>query len=172
MASALLNRYGDPQKRNRVFVTACKPDLALHDFPRETHHKDDLSLSRLVTATNALGGISRVDPTEGNGFAELVLHDGSSVFIQNHCKDGTNKQADLEELKPHEPAHTVRRKANIKHYEHDRTLTVREMALLQSFGYDFQFCGSQKQQVDGIGNAVPIKVAKAVALAIKDMYNV
>jgi len=164
------SRYGDPQKRHRVFVTACISDLKLHEFPIETHHKDDVSLSRLVTTSQVLGDLSQVEPTEGNGFVE-ILHDGLPLFIQNHRLDGTNNKADLEELRPHEPAHTVRRKANIKHYEHNRTLTVREMALLMSFGYDFKFCGSQKQMVDGIGNAVPVRVAMAIALAIMSMHN-
>lgn len=166
-------RYGDPQKRKRVFVTACKQDLSLHRFPNETHDKEDIKLLRLVTTVDALGAISRAEPTVGNGFVEVIDNNGSRLYVQNHCRAGTaiTNEDNLEALIASEPAHTVRRKANIKHYELPRTLTVREMALLQSFGYNFKLCGSPTQQVDGIGNAVPIKVAQAVALAIKDMYN-
>lgn len=168
-----VTRYGDPQKRTRVFLTACTQDLSLHGFPKETHDREDLNLSRLVTTADAIGALSRAEPTEGNAFVEVIDKYKSRLYVQNHCKAGTtiNKEGDLEVLKANEPAHTVRRKANIKHYELHRTLTIREMALLQSFGYHFKLCGSQKQQVDGIGNAVPIKLAKAVASSIKGMYN-
>lgn len=53
-----------------------------------------------------------------------------------------------------------------------RVITPREMARLQSFPDDFIFCGSKKDQLVQIGNAVPCNLAKAIALAIiKCGYN-
>jgi DNA (cytosine-5)-methyltransferase 1 len=53
-----------------------------------------------------------------------------------------------------------------------RVITPREMARLQSFPDDFIFCGSKKDQLVQIGNAVPCNLAKAIGLAIvKCGYN-
>ena len=47
-----------------------------------------------------------------------------------------------------------------------RSLTVREVARLQSFDDDFDFIGSQGNAYQMIGNAVPPKLAKAIGNAI------
>jgi DNA (cytosine-5)-methyltransferase 1 len=53
-------------------------------------------------------------------------------------------------------------------FEQARTITVREAARLQSFDDDFDFLGSQSDAFKMIGNAVPPKLAKALALALND----
>ena len=50
-----------------------------------------------------------------------------------------------------------------------RTITPREAALLQSFDKDFEFCGSQGNVYEMIGNAVPPQLAKAIAESITDL---
>lgn len=50
-----------------------------------------------------------------------------------------------------------------------RSITVREAARLQSFDDDFDFVGSQGNAYQMIGNAVPPKLAKAIALAVSDL---
>jgi len=52
-----------------------------------------------------------------------------------------------------------------------RSITVREAARLQSFPDDFEFLGSMGDQYKMIGNAVPPKFAKIVALAVNDFIN-
>jgi DNA (cytosine-5)-methyltransferase 1 len=52
-----------------------------------------------------------------------------------------------------------------------RSITVKEAALLQSFPNDYEFIGSQGVTYKMIGNAVPPKMAKLIALSIFSTFN-
>jgi DNA (cytosine-5)-methyltransferase 1 len=71
------------------------------------------------------------------------------------------------------PAHLY--KDGLRHIHPDpeqaRSITVREAARLQSFDDDFHFLGSLTDQYKMVGNAVPPKFAKAIALALDDFLN-
>lgn len=59
------------------------------------------------------------------------------------------------------------------HYDssQSRTITPREAARLQSFDDDFEFLGSRGSVYQMIGNAVPPKFAKCIALALYDFLE-
>lgn len=71
------------------------------------------------------------------------------------------------------PAHLY--KDGLRHIHPDpiqaRSITVREAARLQSFDDDFKFTGSLTDQYKMVGNAVPPKFAKAIALALNDFLS-
>lgn len=58
------------------------------------------------------------------------------------------------------------------HYDpaQQRTITPREAARLQSFPDDFDFIGSRCDVYQMIGNAVPVGLAKAIALAVAELF--
>lgn len=58
------------------------------------------------------------------------------------------------------------------HYLYDRVPTIRESARLQSFPDDFKFTGNKGERFRQVGNAVPPKIAKVLALAIMEVINV
>lgn len=73
-------------------------------------------------------------------------------------------------------AHLYKDGLRFIHYDPDqaRSITVREAARLQSFDDDFEFVGTQGDAYKMIGNAVPVKLASAIALSVAeilDKYN-
>lgn len=57
------------------------------------------------------------------------------------------------------------------HYNQDRSFTVREAARIQSFPDHFVFTGTQAQQFEQVGNAVPPLLARAVGASVKSMLK-
>jgi len=162
-------RYGDPQRRNRLILQAVKRDLVRMHLPVETHGRNK---SKIRTCKDAIGDLSRVNPSKGNGIVRVQKTDGTYSYLKDHSRDGTQLKSEMEELQPNEPSHTIRRKDNVKHYERDTLLTVRESARLQSFPDSFEFFGSSRaKNLSGIGNAVPVKTAKAIGLMLRDMWD-
>ena len=160
--------FGDPQKRERVFIVAWKANEHLNDFkfPEETHGEG--KKHPITTSKIALDRLNKVEPCQGKG--TTVLRRGSKTYLlKTHCI--RKKGSDLVDLEPDEPANTIIRKGNIKHYEKDRVLTIAEMARLSSFPYDYQFCGAEIHHINGIGNAVPVMMARAMARALARMYE-
>lgn len=64
-----------------------------------------------------------------------------------------------------QPSETVInvRKSMWIHPVHDRAISVREAARLQTFPDSFVFCGTKDKQYQQVGNAVPPIMAKAIA---------
>ena len=79
-------------------------------------------------------------------------------------------------LDPSRPSYTIlaqmhRDLSEWIHPEHDRWITVREAARLQSFHDGFVFCGSEYQQLKQVGNAVPPLLAFGVARAVEKLLR-
>jgi DNA (cytosine-5)-methyltransferase 1 len=79
-------------------------------------------------------------------------------------------------LHPDAPSYTIlaqmqRDLSEWIHPKHDRWITVREAARLQSFHDGFVFVGSERQQLKQVGNAVPPLLGYAVASAAKKLLR-
>ncbi|ANE35396.1 cytosine-specific DNA methyltransferase [Campylobacter iguaniorum] len=55
--------------------------------------------------------------------------------------------------------------------QQNRSITIREAAILQTFPNDFEFVGSQGACFKMIGNAVPVNFAKHIALAVAKVLD-
>lgn len=106
-----------------------------------------------------------------------LYHDSNKLCqLYNEVTGGSTKVHKYHVLLKNEPsttilAHLYKDGLRFIHYDpkQARSITVREAARLQSFDDDFDFVGSQTDAYKMIGNAVPPKLAKTIALAINDL---
>ena len=159
------SRYGDPQKRLRVFILAAKKEFVLPDFPKPTHGAGTPLV--LKTAQMALQDLECIPPREGEGRVQLP----NGTVTTNHTRNNT-KYAESVRLEADEQAPTVTTSNNLEHYSLPRGLTIREYARLQSFPDPSRFIGSQKSCRKQIGNAVPIGLATAIGKTVMESYLV
>ena len=188
--------YGVPQTRKRTIIIGTR--LGNPQFPQPTHvdpRKRTLingHLSDWVTVRQAIGDL----PAEPTGYS---LHLGrnptpKSLERYKHVPPGGNRWNLPRHLMPDcwkrktkggtdlfgrlrwdEPSVTIRtefykpEKGRYLHPEAHRPITHREAARIQGFPDEFVFRGSKIEIAKQIGNAVPVKLAYAIAKSIRAM---
>lgn len=183
--------YGVPQRRRRVVIVGerCDHDQPLFQYPspqkrkitvRETiahlpeppadgsehpnvslHRRDRLSAKNIER-------LQYLKPGQGRDFLppELLAdcHKISSQKIGHRNVYGRMPWDDVA------PTITARfdsfTRGMFGHPQQNRSISLREGALLQTFPEDFVFCGNKVEVARQIGNAVPVNMAKAVGLQI------
>lgn len=159
--------YGVPQDRERVFIVGVLKELDIDfDFPAMTH-KD----GNYITLKEAIGDL--VDnPGE--------YHEGSfsSMFMSRNRKRGWDEvgftvQASGRQTQIHPDSPDmilVEKDKRVFDPDSDkliRRMSVRECARIQTFPDDFEFLSTLDENYKMIGNAVPVKLAEAVAKQLK-----
>lgn len=180
--------YGVPQRRRRGFFMAVQdrePDWP----PPPTHGPDSPDGTPYVTVRDAIGDLP-LEPTEENlHISRNPLP--TSIERYKAVPEGGNR-FDLAENRPDllpdcwrrketgttdvfgrlwwdRPGYTIRteffkpEKGRYLHPQAHRSITHREAARLQTFPDDFEFEGSRMEIARQIGNAVPPKLAEALA---------
>lgn len=174
----LLNsaNYGVPQKRERViFIGKKKNGKITHPEPTHSENGEN-GLKKWVSVKEAIGDLedkkedinfNHIMTSHSEEFTEKINNTpiGKSVF-------GNYSDAFFKAY-PDQPSRTVKENHGgvFVHYKHNRVMTPRELARLQSFPDDFIFEGSKNKQLVQIGNAVPVGLAKAIAEHIKKLIN-
>lgn len=81
-------------------------------------------------------------------------------------------------INPDKPSPTITARGDhkggamiIHHPYKERRLSCRELAIIQGFPLDFEFCGSMTSAYIQIGNAVPPPLAEAVASSIQALLS-
>jgi DNA (cytosine-5)-methyltransferase 1 len=175
--------FGVPQDRQRYFFVGLRggqPPAA----PPATHRANGsgdllhVDLPRTPRLSDRLDVLPRI---EAGVFAERYLaSDGAEFFnlsTMAHSKKVVRKIAKIaagkgplsyRRLNP-EVAHTLiaGHRALPVHPILDRTISVREAALVQGFPLDYVFLGPRSKQPLQVANAVPPPLAAAVALALR-----
>jgi DNA (cytosine-5)-methyltransferase 1 len=155
--------YGVPQKRERVIILGVRNDIDFDlEHPEPSHYENtDLFNNKKswVSIGEALKNVP--EPEEEHN---LTNHTYSKFKLKFNGYIG-NRAID-----PTKPAPTVTARGDEKggvvvlhHPNNHRRMSVRELALTQSFPIDFIFEGNNSSAYRQIGNAVPVKMAFAIA---------
>ena len=86
-------------------------------------------------------------------------------------KRGMARRVSWDEPCPTLTCNPSQRHTEMCHPGEIRPFTTREYARIQSFPDDWRFEGSVSQVYKQIGNAVPVKLAKAIGVSIVDYLN-
>lgn len=159
--------YGDPQNRRRLILIAARWDCQLPDMPLPTHGIGP-GLLPIKTCKDALEMFEKHTPSKSG----TALIDKEVIF--NHSAPwlkSAKKETDFELIED-EPSRTIlARPRPHLHYNGCRFISVREAACLQSFPIKHRFYGSLSQQYSQVGNAVPVKLATAIARSVAVVHG-
>lgn len=156
--------YGVPQKRQRLIIVGVRDDLTYDfKFPNPTHATKEkskaLNLLPWVPIGEALAHIP-----EPEDAPEIPNHTYSKYKLRFNGYLGHRT------IDPKLPAPTVTARGDnrggvvvLHHPKNHRRMSVRELAVTQSFPMNFVFMCNQSVAYRLIGNAVPPRLAAAVA---------
>lgn len=160
--------YGVPQDRERVFIVGVRNDLKVsYKFPQATNNEGNY-----VTLENAIGDL-RDNP------GEWMEGSFSPIFMSRNRRRSWNEvaftvQASGRQTQIHPDSPEMEKIDKDKwQFKNDssmkvRRMSVRECARIQTFPDDFEFLGAPiNENYKMIGNAVPVKLAEAIATNLK-----
>lgn len=175
--------YGVAQKRERVIIIGTRKDLINENY------KFPKAFGYIPTLKDALKDVPK---SEGSKYPEtkkkvldLVPPGGCWIDLPDEVAreymgksyfSGGGKRGMARRISWDEPCLTLtcspaQKQTERCHPDETRPFTVREYARIQSFPDEWIFEGSISQRYKQIGNAVPVKLGKAVGLSIVDYLN-
>lgn len=186
--------YGVPQERKRVIVIGYRKDLHIKfSMPLPTHSKTNkinvikTPLRKWVTLKEAIGNLPAPLPAKekNKSNANLLIPNNeyfigsySTIYMSRNRVRGWDEQSfTIQASGRHAPLHPSSSKMKkvaknrmqfVGEKPTYRRLSVREAARIQTFPDDFIFYyGNLNDGYKMIGNAVPVKLAEAIALKIE-----
>ena len=172
--------FGIPQFRRRILIIGNRLGLE-NKFPRPTHTEyipiktkieslpalrsgESSSIPNHVAMNHTVQMLEKMSFVQDGGTREMI-----PKYIRPRSGD-VRKYMKYDSNLPSVCVTGDMRK--IFHYSQNRALTVRELARIQSFPDDFVFYGSSISQQQQVGNAVPPKLALALAEAFTERLMV
>lgn len=168
------NEYGVAQKRERVFIVGIRSDLGgSFEYPEKHLYKP--VLRDVLVDVPASPGVSYPEPKRrifdlvppGGCWVDLP-EDIQRSYMGASYHSGGGKRGIARRLSMDEPCLTLttspcQKQTDRCHPLESRPFTVREYARIQSFPDSYMFAGTTAKQYKQIGNAVPVKLARAMA---------
>jgi DNA (cytosine-5)-methyltransferase 1 len=162
--------YGVPQSRMRLIILGSRTDLPIpNNFPpTPTHFKPNLvkgTMKPWVTVGKALSHF----PEPESILDKYPNHQNSKYKLRFNGHLGHRF------VDPDKPSPTVTARGDerggvvvLHHPSNKRRMTAREMAAVQSFPDKFKFYGTKTSAYRQIANAVPVLLAKAIGIMLKE----
>jgi DNA (cytosine-5)-methyltransferase 1 len=182
VSHAVLNAvdYGVPQKRERVFIVGVLsgvfafPDKLAAPVPTLRSVLHDVPASPGAVYTEAKKKVMELVPP-GGCWVDLPK-EVKEAYMGNCLHAGGGKRGMARRLSMDEPCLTLttspaQKQTDRCHPTEIRPFTVREYARIQSFPDDYVFAGSTAAQYKQIGNAVPVKLAQAMARSVLEVLK-
>lgn len=171
--------YGVPQLRERVFIVGVRQDIDFeYDFPEVTHGISE-GLKPYVTLRDAIGDLEQnPGPYFTGSYSSIYMSRNrkKSWEDQSFTIQASGRQAPIHP--GGEPMNKLGKNEWEFQGEHNRRLSIKEIARIQTFPdwYEFSYGNSKTKNENGrldkvykqIGNAVPVLLAKAIAQPIAD----
>ncbi|HEL2040793.1 TPA: DNA cytosine methyltransferase [Streptococcus suis] len=192
--------YGAATKRERVIIVATKRELNLEfEFPKPTHMDSSLmkkefpveylELKNPVTVNDALSTIDYSNKEDEDNLP--MNHAPKTIERFKYIPEGDSIANHIEELpsdlkisKFYSRGSTMRLAGNKPsptlvpghsnfpvHPKEHRSITVREAAAITGFPNDYKFFGTHSKRCEHVGNAVPPKLAQAIAIECNKTLN-
>lgn len=175
--------YGCPQKRERLITIGIRRDLAekcKFRFPAPHEYKPllrDIKLdsnpdsSECARYSEYKAKIFSLVPP--GGYWRDIEPDIAKEYMKTCWDMGGGRTGILRRLGLDEPSLTVLTSPGMKQTDRCHPLEVRpfsyrENARIQTFPDDWVFCGKLSEKYKQVGNAVPVNLAKAIGLEIKN----
>lgn len=180
--------YGVPQNRQRLIMIGVRNDLGIHfQFPPK-ESKEGLTLRNVILnipadvpnqvdwplSPQALSMIENIP--QGGSWKSVPYEKLAPRFrrirdnMQRYHSPNFYRRFSLDEINGTITASAQPENCGIVHPLYNRRYTIREIARIQTFPDDFLFVDDGTKNITAmykvIGNAVPVKLAEAVAKAI------
>lgn len=175
--------YGVPQHRERLIIVGYKDCPSGFTFPAPTHGPDSRFGNPLISASEALKGLPKVENTEELGglyghLLPLVPPGLNYAFFTREMGypkpyfAWRSKFHDfLHKCDPSNPARTIKAQpgkfTGPFHWD-NRHFTAAELKRLQSFPDDYEIVGSFAKVVEQVGNSVPPRLAEVIATSVRE----
>lgn len=194
--------YGSATKRERVIIVGVRNDIGVDfAYPKATHYDPNLktpflwnreeNYKKVRTVNDALNQI-KVDLEDYDNIP--MNHTEKTKRRFSYIPEGKNV-VDVMHLLPQElqvskfysRGSTMRLDGNKPsptlvpghsnfpiHPREDRSITVREAAVISGFPLEYKFIGNHSKRCEHVGNAVPVELSNALAkscVELLDQYN-
>ncbi len=190
------DEYGVPEKRRRTIIIGCKNGMqpifptpshgargnkkvatvkdafksirksATYNDPATAQIKNELDRKRLKHIPEGCG--IRYKKDQETYLPKSLHYD----VIWEELREGRFRQTKLQRLSYSTPSFTILTSRTMYYHPTEcRYLTAREAASIQSFPWNFNFVGSTTSVFKQIGNAVPVKMASAIGLALRESLS-
>jgi DNA (cytosine-5)-methyltransferase 1 len=176
------NDYNVAQKRERMVIVGIRNDINECYLPPQPYEYKPVLRDALLNVPSSSG---EQYPEKKKKVLELVPPGGywrdlpeniAKEYMGKSYYSGGGRTGMARRISWDEPSLTLtcspaQKQTERCHPDEVRPFTVREYARIQSFPDDWEFYGSNSQQYKQIGNAVPVEMAKAIALSIISVLN-